>query len=1465
MDPFNEDYNSTTDPSFNKNGIPSIQGDLYINIGNISEDIIKDGRMSYENGLPGSSQTTSGLPVINTGIANVPLIPPTINAFSQDNNDRPFQDVGYDGFGNTDEATTFSAAVADMQSIGNSTAIAKFTADPSNDDYTFFRDDRYDAAQEKTIVRYSRYNNPQGNSPTVAQYSNANPNGGNYPTGYLNISPNIEDVNRDNTLSETESYYQYRVHISQSEMNPSSVGTNHMVDAFDGSATFGSVKKTVKWYQFKIPITQFEGVYGGIDGFNSIRFMRVFMKGFDQPVLLRMARFELVRSDWRAYEFDLRKPGEYIKSDDNATSFDVSAVSLQENSTKVPVNYVMPPGIQQQQNIQTTNLVLQNEQALQMRVCNLKDGDSRAVFKNVDIDTRMFQNIKMDVHAEAMNNIPLNDGDLHLFVRVGTDYNNNFYEYELPLKLTPKKTYDPNSSSDRLIVWPAENQVNIKMSDITLAKADRNATLGYFSNLNLLSQPFSHAFSGYTINIVGNPNMGTVKSIMIGIRNPKDPGNLTHCAEVWVNELRLTDFNNQGGWAATGQMQVKLADLGVASLAGTYSTPFFGSVESKIADRSKQTTFNWDASTSINAGKFFPSKWKITLPIYYNYGQTVITPLFNPLDPDVRMSDFNANTDITAAKRKEIKDQVLDFTERKGFNLTNVRIDGLKRKDAKPMPWDIRNFSTTFAFTQLFKRNISVDSNLTKQYRANLTYQYSIPKPLSIKPFSKMKIFQNKWFALIKDFNLQLLPNSFGMGIDVNRSFSLLKNRDITSFYAGSEQYANPILYNKNFLINRNYNFKWDICKAIKFDFTANNDGRILEPIGDVSTNSPVKRDSIMQTFLHGKQTTLGVGDNKSTFNEGKFGANLTYRQQMNLNINLPLNKIPILDFMTVSVKFAGSYTWTRAPFGVPDTLNIGNTINNTSTKNLTGSFNMATLYNKIPYFKRLNTGQPKKVDMKLDPKTKKPLPVSKDTANKKDNGNFKDIAEFLARAVMMIKNISLTVQDQRGQGLPNFKPRSQYLGMDETNQNAPGFLFTTGAYDANIRQRSAQNDWLSKVQNQTTPYIETQNQSITYRTTLEPHGSFKIELNGTYTKSKNLSEFMVYDPTDPNNQKTNGYNFHQSTNETGNFNITTFGLFRSLKDASPTVASSLFDEFLLTRQDVARQLASKNPSSSGLVNTTTTTPYFDGYSVNQQDVLIGAFYQTYTGKTIKNYSTNNFLPTVPLPNYTMSWDGLGKLKSMKKTFRSITIRHAYRSTYNVSGYTNNLLYGNPGDPQTTRSPVPDPTTGNANFNPAYSINAVTIAQGFAPLIKFDLQFQKPGWIGNFEVKRDKTVSLNITGPQIVETKGQEYIVGLGYRYPQLSIKKLTIQGKPLKSDLTLKMDFSYRRNLSIIRRIADDISTPTGGTNIITLRSSADYLLTPQINLRFYLDWIRTKPQTSASFPTANTSGGFSIRINFQ
>lgn len=1432
MDPFNSDYNQTTYPDMDPNSLPS--GEMFINLGNVSEDIIKDGKMSYENGLPGRPDgPNANLPVISSNLGVSPVISPISNSFVNDPLDRPFQDVGYDGLTDTAEARVFNNFISALISAtGNSTAPAVVEAlnDPSSDKYHFFRGSDYDAlspAEGNTIRRYKKYNNPEGNSPTEQQYPDAG-----IPSAATN-NPNIEDINRDNTLSETENYYQYRLKISPQDINPNNVGNNYIVNVLDGQATIGNTQKSVKWYQFKIPVAEFEKSVGSIEGFNSIRFMRVFMKGFDKPIVCRLARFELVRSDWRRYLFDLQKPGEYIANDDNTTSFDVSAVSLQENGSKTPVNYVMPPGIDQQQNVQTTNLVLLNEQALALRTCNLKDGDSRAIYKNLDLDVRSFKKMRLFMHAEKLGNEPLNDGEVTVFVRLGSDFNNNYYEYEIPVRLTSPGYYDPNNENNKYDVWPTDNEFILDFEAITGAKLERNSIRGS-TDLASLQKPYSKVDpnnSRNTITVVGNPNLATVKSMMIGIRNPKDNGALPKCVEVWVNELRLTDFENKGGWATTGRVQAKLADFGLISLSALYSKPFFGSIEKKISERSRETNFQWDATSTFQLGKFFPTKWKVNLPFYYAYGETRITPQFSPFDPDVKID----NDKIDPELKKQIKTSAQDFTTRKGYNFSNVRIGGLKKEGAKPMPWDISNFSVTYAYNEVTRRNVNIERSILKTYRGALSYNYAI-NAKSWTPFkkSKFKLINNKWFALIKEFNITPLPSKFGFNTDVNRSYSELLNRDITSFYTGSSDLLTRPMFNKTFLINRSYDFQWNFTKNLKFDFTANNEGRIIEGPGEITDSARADM----------KRQLIGLG------------ATTQYRHQSNLNYQIPINKIPVFDFVNATLRYSTTYTWNRRPFAQEE---IGNTIQNTNTRGANANLNMTTLYNKIPYFRKINTNSGGKGNKSGSGNTKSNGASASKDSTKKD-GNFKDIGEFIARGIMMVKQVSLSYQQTNGTGLPGFFPSSQYLGMDPSRGYAPGFGFISGSNDSILR-RSIDNGWLVKNPNQSLPYTTIQNNNITYRANIEPHGSLKIELNGTKTKGFNESMFVRYDSTRVNDINK-GY-LIESPNNTGNYSISVFTLGKSFTDKNnKTGESTLFQEFLTIRQDVARELSEQNSNSLGLLQDPTGQAYYDGYDKTQQDVLLGAFYQAYTGKKLNSVGTKKMFDQIPMPNWTVSWDGLGKLKIMKKYFSSVTVRHAYRAVYTIGGFNNNLLFNEIGDNR-----VPNPSSGlqSANFNPRYTIAGATITEGFSPLVKFDLKFNKPGWMGNFEVRKDKTVNLNITGPQIIETKGQEYVVGVGYRYPKLKIKAIQIKGKPLESDLNFKLDLSYRRNLSIIRRIIDEVSVPTGGQNIITLKTALDYQLTQSVNLRLFYDWIKTTPQTSNSFPTANTNAGFSLRFNLQ
>ena len=422
LDPFNSDAENS-DPNSAMTG-----GDLYFNLGNISEDVLPDSRKSFENGLP-PSNAVLGDNLDTTIWSKVSTQQIIINAFDTDPQARLNQDVGIDGWKNSEEKSAYNNFVSWVQNNGvlNPDVKARLIADPSSDDYNYYLDDNFDAAQLDILKRYKKFNGMEGNSPTTEMSDTANASG--YPT-QASIQPDNEDINQDNNLSESESYFQYRVSMRPNDL--AQVGQNYITN----KQTYQNGNKTETWYQFKVPLRDFEKKINGIQDFRSIRFMRMFLKNFDEEVVLRFARLELIRGEWRVYRQDLTQPGLSVQTDPNLTTFNIGAVNVEENAQRAPINYIIPPGINREIDPSQVYQRQMNEQSLMLEVCNLQDGDARAAFKNVTFDVRTYKKLKMFVHAEAIQQNQLKDNDLSLFVRLGTDYVENYYEYELPLKLT---------------------------------------------------------------------------------------------------------------------------------------------------------------------------------------------------------------------------------------------------------------------------------------------------------------------------------------------------------------------------------------------------------------------------------------------------------------------------------------------------------------------------------------------------------------------------------------------------------------------------------------------------------------------------------------------------------------------------------------------------------------------------------------------------------------------------------------------------------------------------------------------------------------------------------------------------------------------------------------------------------------------------------------------------------------------
>lgn len=1469
-------------------------GDLFINLGNISEDILRDSRKSFENGLPGSPVSKN---IDTTAWGVVPTIQAVVHAFDNAPESRRYQDVGLDGLSNQDERTFFNNYLQKALLITTPEAYQKILDDPSADDFHYFRGTDYDQQQLGILERYKKYNGQERNSPTSEMSTES------YPTSGSTL-PDMEDINRDNTLSETESYYQYRVSMRPGDIK---VGSNYVVDEIEYEATLANgTKSKVKWYQFKVPITDYQRVVGPIKDFKSIRFMRVYLKNFNKPVIMRFAKLDLVRAEWRKYNISFMEGGERVTVPEATDgSFEISSVSIEENSGKIPVNYVLPPGFDRITDPQNPQLRQLNEQAMVLRIQNLEDGDARAAFRNVNLDIRQYRRLRMEVHAEAVIGQPLQDNELTAFIRIGSDYKGNFYEYEIPLKLTPPGRYDNKSDKERAEVWPEENQFDIDLSVLQDAKQERNRQMQEPGSSLSVSDVFVYSHKNARVSVSGNPNLSNVRVIMIGVRNPiktrnqiVDDGNPKY-GEVWVNELRLSDFVENGGWAANAHMQARLADLGTVDMVGQTSTPGWGSIEKKVNERSKEQISKYDISSSVELGKFFPEKIGVRFPVYVGYSETRIKPQFNPLDPDIPLQDA-----LDAAKNKTVRDSIRaiseDFARRKTITVSNA---GITKRGEKPHAWDPANLSVNYTYNEIYRSNTKTEIDIEKNYRGGLNYDYEA-QPTNLTPFKNVRFLNFPAFRVVKDFNFYLFPKSLSFRTDLNRFYNEVKTRNINNPYLKVKP-----SYRKDFEWTRIYDFKYDVTRQLKFDFTANNIARIDEPFGGVD------KRRYGNTYENWRDSVM--------VNLRNFGRTTTYNHFINVTYTIPVNKLPLLSWVNANARYGADYSWLAGPV-FPDSMNInlGNSIKNHNELTLTAMANLSTLYGKSKFLKRIeNNTRPEAAQrMKAEMKT---VLYAIDNINFRPNvprainHNLKSrdvkvrvfdkngvevkgkiviisdnrvnfiadeqadgarvtvegkvpktrnpvivVGEYMIRAMMGVRSVSLTYTSAQGQFLPGYTPGTKYLGMTgSNNMMAPGWPFILGYSDRDFFDNAVTRGWLSTDTLLNTPASYNDKIDISARAQVEPFPGMRIDINADRRTLENVSSYYIAD--------YNG-NFPDSTRNrviSGNFSISVISWGTAFEKISKSndYVSPTFEAFKSNSVIISERRANErqkidpgyDPDTDPVTGLPVEGPFKSGYGQTSREVLIPAFLAAYTKSNPGKVGLDPFPSALRMmPNWRINFDGLSKFEFIKRTFRSVNLMHQYRSTYQIGSYTTNMNYGADGDGISRIRDLQN------NYIQQYEINVVTISEQFSPMINVDLNW-KNSLTTRFEWKKSRTVSLNLTSNQIADARINELIFGAGYRFDDVQIILKTGGGqRALKSDLNLRLDFSVRDNKTLARKLVENVNQPVVGQKVFTIGTTADYVLSDRFNLQIFADHTMNNPFVASTFPTSNTNFGFSLKF---
>ncbi|MBR9915406.1 MAG: cell surface protein SprA, partial [Algicola sp.] len=1289
-------------------------GKLFFNLGNISEDIIKDGKKQYENGLPEDGDI-SALSETSYGTV-VPNNQSLIYTFSTGGDQRANQDVGYDGYDDSEETSSDNPA---LQPFYNAYAGLE---DPANDNYTYYLN-----TEGNIFERYKKYNGLEGNSPDVFTDTNR----GSTP------QPDVEDINRDNTMNTIDSYFQYEIDITPASLNEANPLIN---DVKPRTVTLpNGQSRDVTWYQFRIPIGDGPSrtAIGGISDIRSVRFARMFLEDFTEFTVLRFATLDLVRSDWRRYKLAL---DDEPNNDGDNTEFSVGVVGLQQNDG----NYVLPPGVVLEQLNNNNNIIRQNEQSLQVEVCELEPEDSRGVFKNINVDMRQYNKLRMFIHAQEGETGTLGDGELVGFIRMGNDFTQNYYQIEVPLRVSTGFA----AASD---VWPEDNEINIELSVLeqiksigisegTLANIDPTFYDLINGELTPVSEFDAHTLGQQRVAIKGNPNFGDVRVLMVGLKNPGNNG-MNVCGEVWFNELRLSDLDNEGGWAAVAAMDANFADFANVSATGRKSTIGFGSVEQRPNERSREDVEQYDVVTNLNLGQLLPKKWGIQLPFNYAVGEQIITPEYDEFYRDIKLQtqlDNNANQDSILNVNE-------NYTKRKSINFIGVRKN--RTTDKKPRFYDVENLTFNYSYNKEERRDFEIERSLTQNIRAGVNYNYSF-EPKSIEPFKKNdSLFKSKYFKILKDFNFNPIPTSFSVNTDIIRQFNKQKFRevDLTGDNIGLEE-----LFRRNYNFNTQYAINYNLTKALSLNFTA--------------ANTNIVRNYFVDDVLNGRQDpNLDVWDGFFDLGDPNI-----QNQQLQVNYEIPLYKIPTLSFMRATYSYTGDFQWQKGsdlnnnlPIenedGTFTSYNLGNSIQNANTHNINTTFNMETLYKYVGLTKkRVRRGNRTATPAGLGKDGKPNENAGRNNAqNTKSGGN--KILNGAIDLLTSVKRVQINYTENNGSYLPGYLKTPGFIGTFK-----PTLGYTFGS-QRDIRDLAARNGWLTVFPNFNQQYSETTNKVLDLSADVELIKDLNIDLTGGRVYSENLTQNF-------NTTDTNGDGFSDEynrliTNSFGNFNIST-ALIKTAFSPSDENQSAAFDDFRSNRLLVARRLARNYYGNNNFAVDGEGYPL--GFGKNSQAVLLPAFLAAYQGANPDKISLSAFRD-IPIPNWQLKYTGFMKMKWFKKNFKRFSITHGYRSSYTINQFRTNLDLDptllQPGQPYENQNPDVLDQSGNLKSRTVFS--NINLEEQFSPLFRLDFEMKNSVKI-LAEMRKDRILSLSFDNNLLTEIQGKEYILGLGYQIKDL-------------------------------------------------------------------------------------------------
>ena len=1514
---------------------------LYVDLGSISEDILPDEKLNNEDGLSTATITEGG--ILNWGRSPTGAQNSVVDI---DDASRRTEDLGLDGLSSgSSEYPPFATEeihFADFLSSldrGSSdpryrAEVAKALADPSGDDYHYFGNTQYyqnsefypaPATFQQHFSRYFAGHELNAFETQTKLANNTSVRRGN------SRFPDSEDRNLNSTVDTENSYFQYEIPLSKRSLD--SLAVPERVDDYIVGEVADADGNGTGWYQVRIPVQQFTRRVGDIQDFSLIEFIRIWTTGHEVPFTARFASLELVGSQWQKSEAITLERETPFDTTGTETRLTISSINNEENAE----TYQPPIGaVVSQSRLASGRVQNAREQSLVIRAENLGPGQQRAIFKtqNAGVDLLKYSNLRMFVHAHGqladgtdLASLPLEESRTKatLFVRLGSNETNDYYEYEQPL--TP--SYETAGNSDEL--WRTavdyEGQfrdlgsMNIELGALNQLKVARDriafptdstfwSTTG--GELTTADSPDASLFAppGTRLGIRGTPSLGKVNAIVIGVRNPADStlfGSeyILEDITLWVNELRVAGYDSENGWAALSNMDIKLADLGRVKASFQRQTDGFGSLSSSLGEREQLNINNWTVTTEVNADKLIPERFGWTLPVNVQIQSNTTTPRFSPTRGDIRLEEIldqiDQREDLTVqekeAARTEATEAAQTYTLSKSLS-TRLGKTGSRNKILRNT---VDGISLSYSQAESNGRSPSQEVNDSWRWSSSMGYRFQSRNPKTLRPF-----FFLDGVPLLRTLgglNFNYLPSLVSTSGSFRRQFSQTRERPVVA--AGDTtstpfEVRFPLREKHTFSHGRDFQFQYNPFNFLNLSFDTKTQ-QSFNTAGVDTLYNVVTPDTTLFGIQLDEAIAAGLlAENQlgNAFEVGQLsvvsGPNVlgrflsggivprteTHGQVFRASFRPQLRAIGFLNWLQIQdIGYNATFDWQNGPVG----RNNGAAIRNGVELRGGVSLRIQDLWRKFAFYESIEDAQDEYQRAKETARRMKAKAREERRAAKENEEESPDNPAAQGPPTE-------ETQEDRG---PGFKGRLYSYARQL-------MLTATGIRDFNLTYQDSRTSSSSNVG---TPVLDADGNVLdvtTYyglRDALKGNGAslgyrfgfdrqFDIEdrivdpslqVSDLLNDSKRFQGRTTLNPSQALNVTLN-WNLDLSESQTYTFRpaLDDLGMMVGIDTTITQSGNNKASIWAFGANYLDLFQSQLNTFTSDLIATGQEDPILipdadgDGRSTLTNASVVNDFREAF----VRGSATVDQLGIAPFPKPTwqVTYSGLSDWPILRRLTQSVSLRHAYSGDYAADFNTNTAFASD----DTLRTV--DLGSRRIQFVvEEYQVNNVRINESFRPLIGVDISWKGAISTG-FTWSKSNSYSLSTANFEVSENKTTELGVTVSYQKSGLKLPFFRKLNNRLQLQLNITRSETLDQRLRLRRALEQAITDPEftlqnalEGDNISLVTAHTRLIMTPRIAYQFSnrvqadftLKYEKFDSQDSRQPSSVNINGTFNIRVS--